>query len=508
MSAATAGLNASEYFGTLWAQGLRGDGVTVAVPDTATSAAFMQGTVEHVLIGEMPSAPEPGHAHADLVLEAIVTIAPAARVIHFPIFHPRCEQRVLLRALEIAVERQADVVNLSLGMPVAMAGVKMHYEDCPVCRAAEAIVTARDGLVVAAVGNWAKEALACPGLAPKVLAVGAAETPDLQAAYALDPKLRTKDFLENLVSTSYAAAFQSAMMVLFRSAFPAIDSQTWRRLLAIGSGHALGDGPNFARPAPTLAWLTRISATKPVNATDWSMMRVWGIATRRALLAVDGDPRVAPLRERAALQATRCARFLEAAEGYAAATRAPNDAAHLSGKIDAYSRAATVFLELDLTVMAAAAHVMRGSALCFRARVQVAGQTQIVLNDVIEAERALSDAATLSEKDSSTMGEALSWRAKADTLRAAALGGTPERAIADAAEAVRILSALPVSDRQKRDLAHAHLHLALAYVFRARAGGSGVPEGCVHAQTALDLAGAMDGYTQDWGRWALGELQV
>lgn len=69
---------------------------------------------------------------------------------------------------------------------------------------------------------------------------------------------------------------------------------------------------------------------------------------------------------------------------------------------------------------------------------------------------------------------------------------------------MRILSALPVSDQQKRDLAHAHLHLALAYVFRARAGGVGAPDGRMHAQAALDLGGVTDAYTRDWGRWTLG----
>jgi hypothetical protein len=505
MSAA-AGLDASEYFGALRARGLLGDGVTVAVPDTATSAAFAQDTVEHVPIGDMPPAPEPGQAHADRVLGAIVSIAPAASVLHFPIFRPMCEQAVLLRALQIAVERQADVVNLSLGMPVPMAGLKPHYQDCPVCRAAEAIVTARDGLVVAAVGNWAKQALACPALAPKVLAVGSMKTPDLVAAYALDPRRETKDFLENLVSTSYAAASQSATMALFRSAFPAIDSQTWHRLLAIGSGYGLDHGPRYLDPAATLAWLTRIAGAEPLDTADWFRLRAWGVPTRRALLGADGDARVVPLRERAALQATRCGRFLEAAEAYATAVRAPDDSAHLSGKIDAYGGVATLFRELDLMEMAAAAQVRRGAALCFRARFEGAGQTQIVLNHVIEAERALSEAAMLSGKDPATLGQALSWRAKADTLRVAALGGAPEQAIADATEAVRILSALPVSDRQKRDLAHAHLHLALAYVFRARAGGTGVPDGRLHAQAALDLAGATDGYTQEWGSWVLGTL--
>jgi subtilisin family serine protease len=185
------------YYKEVWDRGLLGAGVTVAVPDTGAGDAARQfaanlakqgfsdipfGQLETVAVPGAPTDPGDNGAHACEVIRRVLMVAPAARIVDLPIFRGTPSRDVIVRAMDVANAHDADVLNMSLGEKVPLDQIETHYDECPVGRHAESLVTDRDIVIVSAKGNFGTErAIACPGLAPGVISVGAHLSPEESA---------------------------------------------------------------------------------------------------------------------------------------------------------------------------------------------------------------------------------------------------------------------------------------------------------------------------------------
>src|SRR5262249_46278062 len=139
------------------------------------------------------------------------------------------EQSALARAIDIAVERGADVINISAGQPVSSGAAE------PALAEAARHARERGVLVVAAAGNGGCDWLHVPGALPDVIAVGALD----RAGVPLDISNWGQGYLGHAVmapgqdipvatldggvatrsGTSYAAAIVSGTAALLLSEF-------------------------------------------------------------------------------------------------------------------------------------------------------------------------------------------------------------------------------------------------------------------------------------------------
>jgi hypothetical protein len=519
----------SKLYGELWNRGVLGAGVTVAVIDTDIDSETLtlqasiarQGTancplgqIEPIPVGKLLSENRPQKSHGGAVISRIMQVAPAARIIHFPIFNPDAQPQDLLRALKVSIETEADVVNLSLGIPVPIDQVTTHYRDCSICRQSEAIVEEHDGLVIAAIGNWAEEAMGCPGLAPKVLSVGSIQTDEETAFYEKYPDQEVAAFLEGRSSTSYAAALISGSYALYRSAFPGIDSVTWQRI--VEAGRSATNFPAYDEPDDVFKYLTEICGTDFVISQEWIRLRENGVRNRRDLLKiVDGPhpPSIAEICEWIIVQRARTREFAIAADHFARAWMGKNEQGiEQDIRIKEAGLAADILAKLSLMRMAAGAWVLRASALCNRARVLQGNQWTVNMKDAAEAcQNAAAACAALAQPktdfERAIQGSALSWGARALTLLAEIDYDANERAINDATRAIGILSALSPTVAVNKDLAHAYLHLGRAFFFRKQCYTknrvSDSSQIVANASKALQLAASRDGYTKSEGEWLM-----
>lgn len=516
-------------FKLVWDRGLLGAGAVIAVPDTGAGPATREyaaslaargrpdipfGQIETIEVTEAPTGEWDGGTHAHEVMRRILFIAPAALVLDLPVFRPSCPPAVLQQAMDIAIKHDADLLNLSLGLKVPIADVEAHYKQCPVCHHAEALVSKHDIAVIAAVGNWAREAIACPALCPTVLAVGAVLAPEEQAWYRRYPQKALEDFLAGRSGTSYAAALQTGMLALLRSAFPGITAPAWHGILSAST--AFGRDLRLQAPLDLFEYVREISGGDYVNSVQWRELRTRGIKTRRQLLGTRpprGAGEIGEVWELIALQRKRTEQFTAAAHAYADGLATADDRDTLSQAIDHFRLAAEGFGTLlfrashRLRAMAVAALLSLGAALCFRAKLP---ENRINLQDVHDANQALTEGlellgATEHPLKAALEGAILSWRARVLTLSAEVEPGANDRAIEEAQRALSILVDLPKTPAVTKDLAHAYLHLARAYFFKAHSGtwwrGKYFRRARVHAGEALALGGPSDGYTKSEGEW-------
>jgi hypothetical protein len=519
----------SKIFGELWKRGILGAGVTVAVldADIDTETLALQssiarqgspncplGQIETRPVGKSPPARQLQKSHGGAVISRIMQVAPAAKIVHFPIFNPDADPQDLLHALEVSIEIEADIVNLSLGFPVPVDEVTTHHRDCPICRRSEAIVAEHDGLVIAAIGNWAEEAMACPALAPDVLAVGSIQTDEETAFYEKYPEREVPAFLEGTSSTSYAAALTSGSYALYRSAFPGIDSVTWKCIAE--AGRLASNFPAYDEPDDVFKYLSEICGTELIISREWIRLRENGVRNRRDLLKiVDGPhaPSIAEICEWVVVQRARTRNFATAADHFKRAWMSKNEKGiELDTRITEAGLAADIFAKLSLMRMAAGAWVLRASALCNRARILQGKQWAVNVKDAADAyENATAASAALAQPktdfERAIQGSGLSWGARALTLLAEIDYGANEKAIIDATRAIGVLSALSSTAAVTKDLAHAHLHLARAFYFRKqcytkdRAADSA--QIVASASKALQLSASQDAYTKSDGEWLI-----
>lgn len=509
----------------VWDRGLLGAGITIAVPDTGAGEAARHFAAEQAKLGhadipfgqletiDVPGASADsgdGGEHAYQVLRRILFVAPAARVLDLPIFRGMPSRDIIMRAMDIAYEHDADVLNMSLGEKVPLASVGKHYDACPLGRHAEAQVTKRDVLVVAAAGNFrAENAIACPGLAPGVISVGAHLSPEESRRYRKYPHKAQEDFLEGWSGTSFAAALQSATLALFRSAFPGIRAVTWNDIVFASTDGAL------VRATPTpldfFNYLRDICGGDWVNSVQWRELRTIGITRRRQLLALSklAGKEIADLPTLLELQRERSDQFAAAVRDFVEGREQFDDPSKEIEAIEHFRRAARGFAALSLNVMAASALLRAGAGLVQRVRT-VSGALNTTF--AIEGGQALTEALNLLEmtthpEKAALEGAIFAWRARSLTYCAELDRTGNDRAFVDAERAIKILRGLPPSPAIARDLAHAELHLARAHLFKAHASWLGRRHSFAaakeHAQEALRLGGATDPYTKSEGEWVV-----
>jgi hypothetical protein len=502
----------------------------IAVPDTGAGPATQEyaaelakdgysdipfGQVETIDVPEASTGEWDGGKHAHEVIRRLLLVAPAALVLDMPVFRPSCSPAVLRHAMNIAIKHGADILNLSLGSKVPFSDVDVHYKQCEVCHRAEALVSNHDISVVAAVGNWASEAIACPALCPLIIAIGAVLSPEEKAWYHRYPQKAIEDFLAGRSGTSYAAALETGMLALLRSAFPGITATDWQGIVSAST--AFGHDIRLQAPLDLFKYVLEICGGDDyVESAQWRELRARGIKTRRQLLgtpSLSGAGVLGEVWELIIPQRKRAERFVAAAKAYVDGLANADTRNTLNLAINRFYFAADGFRALlfqsshRLHAMTAAALLRLGAALCSRAK--LSGNI-INIQDVNSANLALTEGLELLDvtehaQKASLQGAMLSWRARVLTFSAEVEARANDRAIKDAQRAVSILAGLPRNSTVTRDLAHAHLHLARAYFFKAHSGkwrrGKYFHLAQVHAGEALSLGGDSNGYTKSEGEW-------
>lgn len=136
-------------------QGTSGRGAKCAILDTGMMLGhpWIRRTLEESidLTGE---GPEDSNGHGTLVTLIYLLTAPGSALLNVKIARAdgRGEEKDLIRGMEIAVEKGALVMNLSVGVYHKKWGLLDCRGDCPVCQAAERAAKA-GVLVCAAAGN-------------------------------------------------------------------------------------------------------------------------------------------------------------------------------------------------------------------------------------------------------------------------------------------------------------------------------------------------------------------
>lgn len=523
-----------KHYKPVWDCGLLGAGVVVAVLDSGAGPVtrnFAASTAKQgrpdIPFGRLETIEVPGassgewdgglHAHEVMrrlleVMRRLLMVAPAALLLDLPVFRPTCPAHTLIRAMEIATEHGADVINLSFGQPVPTALTEAHYTQCPLCHRAESLLDS-DVLVVAAAGNWASEAFACPALAPKVLAMGAGLSAEEGEWYRRYPDKMLEDFLEGRASTSYATGMASAQLALFRSAFPSITAHAWVDIMR-KKPTRYQRRPGFLAPLELFKYFLKISGGDYVSSVQWRELHRKGVASRRQLLTAIASKQAdefGGIPELAVTHRRRVDRFRSGIESYAAGLSSGDQRTTLKAAVNHFNLAAKEFRSLALPSMTAAALLSLGAALCFRARLD----DQLIDTDCVDkAYEALSEALELlsankGEEHAPLEGAVLSWRARILTLAAERKHGANDEAIGQATRAIAILAALPKTAATRKDLGHAQLHLARAYFFKAQVASwtraKWLRRARSHAEQALATSGEVDFYTRSEGEWLVAQ---
>ncbi len=295
-------LNLSEFWGPLHRQGFTGAGMTVGVIDTGADAETYERarklneyarrytgfSVQWGLIEKLWPPDNVGTddlKHGSKVFVRLLGGAPTSFFLDIRTFRPNCSEEELLQAVRVSMVRGVDVLNLSLARVVPMLRAGEHVQSCKVCELTNRLASDQDILVIAAVGNWADQAIGCPSLGENVLAVGSALTDAEKAFYRQRPEQQFRDFIEGRASTSFAAAMVSAQYAVLRSAFPAISADDWVRFVHANRAAASGRSLNFTEPPGRLfSELRPICGGWAANYADWKEFGMEGISNRRELL--------------------------------------------------------------------------------------------------------------------------------------------------------------------------------------------------------------------------------
>lgn len=530
----TPALDLDEYWGPARSSGMTGAGITVGVVDTGAdtstyewSAALNQQARQYVGVDVPWGRIEKRWSLADVnpeklkhgseIFRRLLPAAPSAHFLDVRYPMPESTEQQLLQSIKAAVDEGADVINLSLGRLVPFSKAEEHIQTCSVCKYAARLASDHDVLVLAAVGNFGSQGMACPGISPAVLSVGAGFTPEVSAYYQEHPEKQLEDFLAGRAGTSYAAAMTSALYTVLRSAFPAIPAVDWIDFVRSNRAVFGATRVEFKEPEVLLSELRAICGGWSANSADWSEFAKTGFPARRAMLArahgagVQGYPELSAwLRE----QRERFRTLIDGQQAVAIGREKSNDTETLSEAIKQLEIAVAKFVKLGQNARTAATRTLLGAALVNRAWKAVPGQ--IRLQDASMAESQLSTACVevqgLVAPHGPLEGSALAWRARARTLLAEVHPARNEDALSDAKMAVKLLSAEPNSKVVQHDLALAHLHFARALYWRvcsARESGRSelldIDLVRQNASRALEL-GPTDGYVRADGNWLIEQL--
>ena len=485
--AKTPALDLAKHWAPLHSQGFTGAGVTMGVLDTGADASTYERAREmnenarrfahfDVKWGRIEKLWPTGNAvpadllkHGSAVFLRLLGGAPSVFFLDIRTLFPNTSEQELQQSLRVAVDRGADVLNLSMGRMVPWSQTEEHLLGCSVCRYASQLLADHDILVVAAAGNWADQAMACPGVSPDVLAVGAVMTDEESAFYVDHPEQKWRDFFEGRSSTSYAAAMTSALFAILRSAFPAIPARDWLEFSR--SNSAASGVMTTYEPEGMFSELREICAGRAFNFNDWKEFGQQGITNRRELLArangvgVEGYAKIREwLKEQRELFRT----FIEGQFAFAEGRKLGGEIRTVSKAIEQFVVAVSKFEQIGQPIRTAAARLSLGAQLVNRSWHSLPGR--VIVNDAAEAERELSQACNELNGCSHPRrqvleGCALAWRARARTVLASVSPVRNEEALTDAKKAVELLSSAPGSPAVQHDLAIAHLHLARCHYF-------------------------------------------
>lgn len=524
-------LNLDEYWGPVRNKGLTGAGVIVCVIDTgADTSTYEKSHILNEQARQYAGVNVPwGHIdkrwssanvnpdqlkHGSEIFRRLLSGAPSSYFLDIRYPMPDSTEQQLLQSMQLAIDEGADVINLSLGRLVPFSEAEEHIQTCNLCKFTGRLASDHDVLVLAAVGNFGNQGMACPGISPDVLSVGAVLTPEESAYYKKYPEQQLEDFLAGRTSTSYSTAMISTQYAVLRSAFPAIPAVDWIEFIRSNRTVSGATHMVFDKPKVLLSELRAICGGWSANSEDWRLFAKAGVPTRREMLARaygPGVPGYAELREWLSEQRKRFRTLIDGQWAAAEGTGKANDINTLSEAIEKFEFAVAKFEKLGQNARKAAARTSLGAALVNRAWKATIGQINI--QDVVAAESQLSVACaelrSLRPCQDALEGRALSWRARARTLLAEVYPARNDDALADAKRAVELLSAEPDSQSIRYDLALAHLHLARAYYYKAwseRQSGRFAPQDIEqirqHAGRALEL-GPTDGYMRADGNWLI-----
>ena len=526
-------LDLAAYWKNIHSKGFTGAGITVAVVDTgASSATYDQasklnsqardfvgsdvawGQIKKLWKAEIAVPPE--HLkHGDQVFRRLLSGAPSSSFLDIQTLFPHTSKENLINSIKTAIEHKADIVNLSLGRMIPNEELQTppgHAATCPVCQLANTLVHEHDMLPMAAIGNWANQAMACPAVAMKVISIGSVSTKEESAFYREHPEQELQEFLEGRSSTSFATAMATAQFTILRSAFPGVDAAGW--LEFIDSNRRVANGAPWSADQDVLFEELRTICGWAANFADWKEFAAVGIQNRRELVTaafatgLQGYPKIA---EWLASQRVQLGIFVRAQQAFSRATDPTRGKPALSEAIADLNEAVSNFLAIDQITRAAVARIFLGSKLVQRAWNSVPGH--IIANDAIAAETELTQ--SIKELLDSPprdqhihAGNALAWRARARTLLASVQPSKNDEALQDAKQAVDSIIASKAK-RKEHDLAIAHLHLARAHYFAAwLKKQQNLPSGhhpaavLANAGRALELSPS-DGYVSADANWLL-----
>jgi hypothetical protein len=215
----------------LWARGIRGQGVVVAVLDTGLDATGVLAgavVVARDFTGEGSQPADRGVLHGTRIARLVRLVAPKATIADLKVLpsRSRARRKHVIEALHYCIQERASlrVATLALSFP---RGLRSHKPDrCDLCRAVTQAVEA--GIhVIAAAGNEGPRlgTVTCPATAEGAFTVGASGTREqLEWWDAIPPLklwlLRQSGWLDEQLGTSFSAAYVAGGVALVLSAAP------------------------------------------------------------------------------------------------------------------------------------------------------------------------------------------------------------------------------------------------------------------------------------------------
>lgn len=155
--------------------GHRGEGKTIAIIDSSFDLGIPKLRAQEIGAIQKWAAPGESKDHGTAVALLIATVAPSSRFDLYEVSeHQKPNRRLVVRALKLASQSEATLINLSIGRPVDNLGwwdrLWRTAGHCELCRAAS-IAAFHGKLVIAAVGNAEGEVF-CPARDSSVLGIG------------------------------------------------------------------------------------------------------------------------------------------------------------------------------------------------------------------------------------------------------------------------------------------------------------------------------------------------
>jgi subtilisin family serine protease len=249
-------LNAQLGFREVWAQGYYGQGITIALIDTAI-ALDDTSVGDYVIARHDYSSEKHPHpiqmmSHAAKMAQSIHYVAPQATIINYNVFPStqpsfwlqnlqQCKnvRRSAAKAIDDAASSPTThIINLSLAVSRGIIRRCSQKVPCELCRAVNS-ANAAGTVVIAAAGNAgpAVDTIECPGQAVGAITVGAHISPETAERFKNQNLLPGEE-----VGTSYSCAYISAGTALLLSADPTATPEQIRSAFT-SSARALANVP-------------------------------------------------------------------------------------------------------------------------------------------------------------------------------------------------------------------------------------------------------------------------